>query len=185
MADGKIKAPVLDASDGFTANGVYYLVEMPETLGILRKLEWTKEVVRITTGHDENALLGRLVAMGKDFDKQHMTKVAVHIETMKQQVGEINNRRDPVMWACALFINEKDEDRTVVPSDHERQRKIDNWAAAGVPYFFLQGFAERFSDTVRKLSEAYTPTKRSKRNATPTASPTNSSSSKSTSKSSS
>lgn len=183
MANGKVQEPQLDSKDSFQANGTRYWVEVPEGLSIERKLAFTKETVRIAFGYNIEGMIANYIEMRKYFDKQALSKVGNLIETGIQRLGEINQRRDPVIWAAALFINTKDEDRTVIPGDAERQRKIDDWNKEGVPYFFLQGCVATFSDTLTALYAAYTrtspePTSGTKSTRKPAASRTNSTSSK-------
>lgn len=147
---------MLGKDDSMICNGTKYYIEVPESLGITRKAEFTSETLRIITGINEVGLIAGLVELRTNFNEMKLTKVGAGIETQVARLQDINNRRDPVLWAATLFINTENEDRTKVPSDNERTRKIEDWNAEGVPYFFLRGCVTTFSDTLNTLYAAYT-----------------------------
>lgn len=154
----KTQEPIIGPDNGFDCAGKRYFVDMPESISIDRKAEFTIEELRIITGFDAKSITHVFLQQRAHFNKGEFTKVAASIETGLTQMADIQAKRDPIMWAATLFINTAEEDRLSVPSDAVRQQKIRDWAEGGVPYFFLQGCVETFSGTLTALCAASTPT---------------------------
>lgn len=135
-----------------------YFIETPQEQGIRRKLAFTKETVRMAFGMGLEGQIQSLAQMRMEFNEQNYTRVGFLIETQIAKLAEIEQERDPILWACTLFINTSDEDRRHVPTEAARQRKIDHWADEGVSYPFFRGLLVAFSGTLNNLFESTTPT---------------------------
>jgi hypothetical protein len=72
-------------------------------------------------------------------NKQRFSDIVITAHNITEGVKTLGKKQIPALMICALFVNEKDEDRTKITEDQIRS-KINDWAAEGysiVPFFSL------------------------------------------------
>lgn len=160
---GSIYTPVVSSRNSFMAGGVEYFIETPHQQGIRRKVAFTKESVRVAFGTGIEGLIAEVaravsalnIGPGKDRD---VVKASYHLQSLIYKAASVDELYDEALMLCTLFINTKDEDRRQVPSDDDRQQKIETWADAGIAYPFFVGLLKGFNSTLGQLFESFTPT---------------------------
>lgn len=153
-----ISEPKLDRRNSFKGgSGKEYFIEVPEILGIERRRAFDGLLSTAAFGVGTKGLISGFLKIKDAFNKMQLTEVGHLITTQLNTASNIHSRSDAVLNICTLFINEKDEDRTKVPTDAEMEEKITDWNAAGIPYSFFDSCARTFNDTLRALLEASSP----------------------------
>lgn len=153
-----VYVPEVSKFGSFMASGTEYFIETPHQQSIDRKVEFVNEVIRMVTGTDEGGLMRALVEIRNANNKLDASTVGYHVNTLIYKMAETQERRDPVLFAAAMFINTRDEDRVSIPSDADRIRKIDDWAKEGIAYHFFTGLLATFNATLAPLFANTIPT---------------------------
>lgn len=118
----------------FMANGKKYLLE--KKISIARKIECDKLLIEVTGGGN----------MGENFadwrkvydlcNDKKFADIAVLAHNRMEGVKKWQERHDPVLALCALFINEENEDRRLISAEMIKA-KIADWETEGVEYAFF------------------------------------------------
>lgn len=128
----------LDSPDAkalsIVANGKTYLLE--KKISIARKIICDQVIIEITGGGN----------MGENFsdwrkvydlcNDKKFADIAVLAHNRMEGVKKWQERHDPVLCLCALFINEENEDRRFLTPEQIKV-KIADWEAAGIEYAFF------------------------------------------------
>ena len=141
----------------FIANGKTYIAE--KKISIARKIECDKLIIEVTGGGNmgENfADWNKVYALCND---KKFADIAVLAHNRMEGVKKWQEKHDPVLSMCALFINEENEDRRVI-SPEIIKAKISDWEAAGIEYAFfltmanglLKNLTASWSDTSQNTS---------------------------------
>jgi len=94
-------------------------------------------------------------------NKSKVADAAVIIHNLLNGIAEHLDKRDhPILQLCALFINTKDEDKTVF-DEGVTQEKIDNWKKEGyaiedffqLAFNFVEGFIPAYNETIQDISQ--------------------------------
>ncbi len=120
-------------------SGKTYFIE--EEVTVVRFQEFEKLQTHVGFGVDFSGVVNKLKdAYKKLNDSKPMDAGIILHNLMNGIVHKIENRSHPIMELCALFVNEKDEDRGVVNKD-EMKRKIDDWDQYSANDFFQLAFS--------------------------------------------
>lgn len=142
----------------FKANGKEYFIES----GLSFKRYRMYQMSQIECGYDVSfkTMFETLKKAYENLDKMKLAQSAVLIHNLLEGIAKVEERKIPVLSMCALFINEKDEDRTII-TDEMVDRKIADWEAEGLeihPFFQLalssiQNFSNAWQEISRSISE--------------------------------
>jgi hypothetical protein len=141
----------------FTANGRNYIIE--KKISIARRMECDKLLVEVTGGGN---LGENFTDWRKVYDlcnEKKFADIAVLAHNRMEGVKKWQERHDPVLALCALFINEENEDRRLI-SKEMIDAKIKDWDTAGIEYAFfltmagglLKSLMAGWSDTSQNTS---------------------------------
>lgn len=159
------KAPDLGPDVGFDGKAVdgegriinvRYRIQTPEEIGIIRMVAFNKEMVRVAYGHDIADVIRGHLKMKEQLNGNKLFDAVVELNNLMHRLGDINQERDAKLMGCTLFINTEDEDLTKVPAEADRNRKIQHWNDAGIPYSFFLRSLGTFSNTLRVLFDSTT-----------------------------
>lgn len=137
---------------------VRYRIHTPEEIGIHRMVEFSKEAVRMAYGHDMASMIASHLKIKKLLNELKFADCAVEVHNQLHRLGDLNQNRDATLWACTLFVCTSDENRTKIPTDADRNLKIEHWNNAGIPYSFFVRSLGTFDRTLKALYEIPTPT---------------------------
>jgi len=163
MADTKTNGKVLKTIDiktkSFTANGKEYFIEMGG-ISMERFIEYEKLQVELGYGVTFIQLYEAIKESYELTNKQRFADLAVKLYNILQGVKTFEERRIPAFELCALFINEKDENRGIITKDMIAN-KLSDWEAEGldaVPFFqlavsSLQNFSTAYNVAIQIASE--------------------------------
>lgn len=153
----ELKSPDLKAPS-FTANGKRYHIE--SSISIARKIECDKLIIEVTGGGNMGENFSDWKKVYELCNDKKFADIAVLAHNRMEGVKKWQERHDPVLSLCALFINEESEDRRVITNEMIRQ-KIADWEAEGIEYAFfltmgkglLKKLMKSWSDTSPNTSE--------------------------------
>lgn len=153
----ELKSPDLKAPS-FTANGKKYQIE--SSISIARKIECDKLIIEVTGGGNMGENFSDWKKVYELCNDKKFADIAVLAHNRMEGVKKWQERHDPVLSLCALFINEEIEDRRVITNEMIRQ-KISDWEAEGIEYAFfltmgkglLKNLMKSCSDTSPNTSE--------------------------------
>ena len=135
----------------FTANGNKYYIQ--KSLTIERYKAYQKMQIEVGFGLGFAGMISMLQKIYKLVNEQKFADAAVSINNTLSSVSGMDQREDPVIILCALFINREDEDVTKV-DDNVITEKINDWKTEGIPMDFFLGYAQHLvSDYQKILSE--------------------------------
>lgn len=142
----------------FTANGKTYLAE--RKISIARKVECDKLLIEVTGGGNMGENFSDWKKVYELCNDKKFADIAVLAHNRMEGVKKWQDRHDPVLALCALFINEENEDRRIV-SDELIKGKIADWEKEGIEYAFfltmanglLKNLTASWSDTSPNTSE--------------------------------
>lgn len=146
-----VNPSISDCNSFKGASGTEYFIETPELQGIDRKRAFDHALTTAAFGQGVKGLIGNLLKIKDAFNKQEMAEVGHLITTQLEVAGNIQDRSDATLNACAIFINTEHEDRTKPPTDAEVVRKIQDWNDAGIPFSFFVACAGTFNDMLKAL----------------------------------
>lgn len=153
LPEQQIRPPEIDTKrNSFQCKDVEYFIETAEHLGIKRRVEYDKLMMKWSNGVDYLGAHNATRRMIEHFNKGQYTKLGVELENSLVRTGEAENEEDPILMICCLFMNLKDEDRTQVPTESEQQDKIQGWSEGGVPAFFFQ---ERLTSFIKTYAAKF------------------------------
>lgn len=143
----------------FTANGVEYFIEMGG-ISMARFIEYEKLQVELGYGLTFIQLYDAIKESYELTNNQKFADLAVKLYNILQGIKTFEQRRTPAFELCALFINEKNENRATITPDMIT-KKISDWEAEGldaVPFFqlavsSLQNFSTAYNEATRISSE--------------------------------
>lgn len=140
---------VAEADLKFTANGKTYLLE--SKISIARKIICDQLIIEVTGG---GTMGENFNDWKKVYELANATKfadIAVLAYNRMEGVKKWQDRHDPVLALCALFINEANEDRRTLSQD-QIKAKIADWEAEGIEYAFFFGMA---SGLLKNLTKSW------------------------------
>ena len=143
----------------FTANGKEYFIEMGG-ISMERFIEYEKLQVELGYGVTFIQLYELIKESYELCNKQKFADLAVKLYNVLQSVKTFEERRTPAFELCALFINEKNENRAIITKDMISV-KLADWEAEGldaVPFFqlavsSLQNFSTAYNVAIQIASE--------------------------------
>lgn len=136
--------------NSFVANGRKYTFN--ESLSLARYKEFEKLQIRIGFGTDFEHIFNELKDIFHDLDNQKLANSAVRIHNLMNGIAvKIDEREDPMLLTCALFINREDEDLTKFDLNLAKD-KISDWVEEG---FDVADFFTLAKSLVRGFTEAY------------------------------
>lgn len=123
----------------FTANGKTYFIE--GALTIERYAEFQILEKELAYGLSVKGLYDELKKVIKLLDKLRFVDCGVALTNIVRGIAKVEEREPIVLKICALYLNEKDEDRTVINEDMITQ-KIADWKKEGIDIrdFFTLAF---------------------------------------------
>jgi hypothetical protein len=142
----------------FEANGRKYFVEpqiSSERFAKMQELE-----IELSFGFNYEHHFKNLRKLEENLNKSNFVDSAVLVRNMLTSIADIEERKHPVMWYCACFINREDEDRRGI-DEKIFQDKIDDWNTEGIDYhsFFrlainmVRGLKENYKEYIRSISQ--------------------------------
>lgn len=135
----------------FTANGNKYYIH--KSLTIERYKAYQKMQIEVGFGLGFAGMIAMLQKIYKFVNEQKFADAAVAINNTLTSVSGMDQREDPVLILCALFINREDEDITKI-EDNILTEKINDWKVEGIPMDFFLGYAQHLvADYQKILSE--------------------------------
>lgn len=139
----------------FTANGVEYFIE--QSLSFDRYKMYQK--LQIECGFDVS-FYGMATSLNDLYDLQNQGKLAdaaILTHNLRTGIANIDKRNIPVLEMCSLFVNTKDEDRTIINQDMV-DKKIENWRVEGIAidYFFTLAIStiQNYMKIYNEISQA-------------------------------
>jgi len=144
----------------FVANGVTYSFKA-ETMSIERFIEFERLQAHVGFGKDFKNIYDKLKTAYGNMNKSKVADAAVIIHNLLNGIAEHLDKRDhPILQLCALFVNSKDEDKTVF-DEGVTQEKIDNWKKEGyaiedffqLAFNFVEGFIPAYNETIQDISQ--------------------------------
>lgn len=146
----------------FKANGKTYVIE--KKISIARKIECDKLIIEVTGGGNMGENFSDWKKVYELCNDKKFADIAVLAHNRMEGVKKWQERHDPVLALCALFINEADEDRRII-SDEIIKAKIKDWDAEGIEYAFfltmakglLKNLTESWENTFQNTSEETQP----------------------------
>jgi len=145
----------------FEANGKKYFVEpqiSSERFAKMQELE-----IELSFGFNYEHHFKNLQKLKENLNKSNFVDSAVLVQNMLTSVADLEDRRHPVMWYCACFINREGEDRRGI-DEKEFEDKINDWNLEGIDYhsFFrlavnmVRGLKENYKEYIRNISQNQT-----------------------------
>lgn len=143
----------------FNANGVDYFIEMGG-ISMARFIEYEKLQIELGYGVTFIQLYDAIKESYELTNKQKFADLAVKLYNILQGIKTFEERRVPAFELCTLFINTKDENRSVITKEMI-DKKIADWEAEGldsVPFFqlavsSLQNFSTAYNVAIQIASE--------------------------------
>lgn len=176
----------LGADSSFEAGGKRYVINMPDAMSIDCHMEFVLRSIEVAAGIELKDQIGAKVRMEKLYNEGKMMDFAYEFKSDMYRLGKVHERKDPIMWACTVFIRPSDDDLRYVPKDAARLRAIEDWNDAGIPFSFFVHWLGIFNPLLKALLNSATPASFPSHEAPPQgeASATSSTSPRSTSRSS-
>jgi hypothetical protein len=142
----------------FRANGKTYLLE--KKISIARKIECDKLLIEVTGGGNMGENFSDWKKVYELCNDKKFADIAVLAHNRMEGVKKWQDRHDPVLSLCTLFINEESEDRRIISAEMI-SAKIKDWEAAGIEYTFfltmanglLKNLTATWNDSSRSTSE--------------------------------
>lgn len=142
----------------FRANGTEYFIETGLSFERFRMYQ----KLQIECGY-EVGFAGMFKHIKEIYDLCNGMKfadIAVKTSNIMHGIAKVEERKIPILSLCALFINSKDEDRTII-NDDIVDKKIADWEAEGLditPFFHLalgsiQDFSKAWEEVSQTISE--------------------------------
>lgn len=139
MTDTKTLTTPEPKAPSFTANGKTYVIE--KKISIARKIECDKLIIEVTGGGNMGENFSDWKKVYELCNDKKFADIAVLAHNRMEGVKKWQERHDPVLGLCALFINEENEDRRVI-SDEMIKAKIKDWSEEGIEYAFFLTMAK-------------------------------------------
>lgn len=131
----ELKTPTVDNSK-FRANGKTYSVETKISIG--RKIICDQLIIEITGGGTMGEHYNDWRRVYDLCNDKKFADIAVLAYNRMEGVKKWNERHDPVLSLCALYVNETNEDRRTLTPE-QIKTKIEDWEKEGIEYaFFLE-----------------------------------------------
>lgn len=141
-------------SKEFVANGKTYYIE--SSLSFKRFLMYQK--LQIECGYEVGfyGLYEKIKKIYELCDKMKFAEIAVLTHNIISGIAKVDERKIPALQLCALFINEKNEDRHII-NDDIVDRKIADWEAEKLdilPFFQLAAISMKgFMDAYKEITQ--------------------------------
>lgn len=152
MAELKDNGPLkrIDFETGvFTANGTQYRVEGATTIERYAELQILEK--EMGYGMTFKGMYDRMEKLYSMLNKSRFADCAVLVNDMMRGIVKVQERQPIILKICALFINEENEDRTVLTQDMI-DKKIADWKAEGID---MRDFFTVASSSVNGFSDVY------------------------------
>lgn len=147
----------IDPTTGsFEANGKKYFIESSMSIERYRKFEEIE--IELGFGRSFADVFDHVRAAMDDINKHKQGDAYVRLYNIINGAQLLKNKQPSVFRACALFINEENENRSII-NDDMINKKIADWQAEGFDYqpFFtiaissLSGFKERYQKLIQDI----------------------------------
>lgn len=157
--DSQITAKPIDFVAGqFEANGTTYYLETQLTIG--RYCEFVILQRELSNGMTLQQIYDSHVTQRQLLNQVRFADAAVQVDKIINHCVNIKQKEPTVLKLCTLFINTKDEDRTVWNNDTVT-RKLEDWKKAGISVadFFAvaltlaPGFIEIYNSFTQSIIE--------------------------------
>lgn len=154
------KLKKLDIGEGeFVANKVLYFYEPELSAERFRKMQELE--IELGYGVSYKKMFDGIKKSYELVNEQKFADAAVYLHNLMTSIGDLEQRKSPIMEYCAMFINRADEDRRTV-DEKVIADKIKDWEIEGYDYhsFFLlavnmvRGLKENYLAFIRDISEA-------------------------------
>ena len=153
----KLKKLTLNESE-FVANGKLYFIE-PE-LSAERFKRMQELEIELGFGANYKHLFDGLKKSYGLLNENKFADAAVFIHNLMNSLAGLEERRDPIMEYCAMFINTAGEDRRKV-DEKMIESKINDWKEEGINYhdFFrlavnmVRGLKENYLKSIQDISQ--------------------------------
>jgi len=152
------KLKKLSISDSeFIANGKLYFIE-PE-LSAERFARMQEIEIELGYNVSYDTLHKGLSKSYNLLNENKFADAAVFIHNLMNSIGNLEERKEPIMQYCSMFINTVDEDRRKV-DEKIMSQKIEDWKEEGIDYhsFFrlainmVRGLKENYLKSIRDIS---------------------------------
>ena len=130
----ELKTPNLNDSASFEANGKTYHIE--QRISVDRKMRVDAIVMELAAGVRPAEQFNHLKRMYDKVNAGKIADVAVDLYKLMEGLKAWQDRKDPILELCAMYINHTDEDRRTI-SDEQIKAKIADWREAGIDYSFF------------------------------------------------
>lgn len=151
----ELKTPAKDEIS-FMANGKKYLIEAK--MSIARKIMSDKIVAELMKGGTLGEIFNDWKSVYDLANSQKFADIVVlaynRMEGIKKYQEE--SRYDQVLYLCALYINEENEDRRFL-SLEQIKAKIADWEAEGIEYAFFLSLVKTLLSGLQKSSPDISP----------------------------
>lgn len=142
----------------FIANGKEYFIE--NGFSIERYCEYQVLEKELGYGNTFKGLYDKLHALYNLMNNVKFVEASVALNNILQGITKIEEREPTMLKLCALFINTKDEDRTIITADMVAE-KINDWKKEGYEMkdFFtlalntMDGFIETYKRLTQTTSQ--------------------------------
>lgn len=129
-----------DIKEGFfTANGKKYYLE--NKISIARKIYSDRLIVEVMSGASPSMMFNDLSKLYNLCNEKKFADIAVSLHNKMHGLKEWNERRDPILGLCALYLNTEEENRREISEELIKQ-KIADWEAEGIEYGFFSLMAK-------------------------------------------
>lgn len=145
----------------FTANGKEYFIEAGMSIERYCEFQILEKELGYNMSFDK--MYENLKGLYKMLNKTEFANSVVLVNQMLTGVSKIRENEPTVLKMCALFINEKEEDRTIFNQDIYT-RKIEDWKREGIAMndFFalalnlVPGLSAHYKQAIHTISENQT-----------------------------
>lgn len=149
----ELKAP--DKKEiSFMANGKKYLIEAK--MSIARKIMCDKIVAEVMKGGTLGEVFNDWKSVYELCNDKKFADIAVMAYNRMEGIKKWEDRYDQVLYLCAVYINEENEDRRYLSPETIKQ-KIADWEAEGIEYAFFLSLAKELLKGVRQNSPGISP----------------------------
>lgn len=118
----------------FEAGGKTYHLETK--ISVERKLRIDTILIELAAGVRPSEVFNNLNKLYAMANASKFADIAVQVYKMMEGLKAWQERKDPIMELCAMYINHTDEDRRTI-SDEQIKAKIADWQGAGISYDFF------------------------------------------------
>ena len=141
----------------FEAGGKEYFIETQ--LSISRFHQYQIYEKEAGFGMSFKDMFSNLIKMREELNKVKFVDCAVRLDNLINGMAKLEEKEHVLLKMCALFMNTKDEDRSIINDDIIAE-KIEDWSEYDVNGFFMQalntvdGFFQIYNEMHQIISGA-------------------------------